>query len=89
MRTYGLLYSGSFDPSDPSQNLIISNNGSADDKQFFISVYLESSRQYVLVVSTSIAGTTGGFFIRASGPTPIFLSAFFPSTSRPIATTSK
>ena len=87
--TYGLLYNSPFDPSNPTQNLIKSNDDGGDDKQFLIVVRLESGRRYVFVVSTWFPRETGIFYIKACGPSSVDLTGFTPSSSRPISTTGK
>ena len=87
--TFGYLYNDPFDPSNPSQNLIASDDDGGGSNQFRIIASLQPSRRYVLVVSTWRAGDTGNFLVRASGPSSVDLTGFTPSTSRPIGTTSE
>ena len=90
--TYGCFYNYPFDPSYSNTNLIAQNDDGSvpgDGNQFRINATLQSSRTYVLVVTTYRESTTGSFSIRASGPASVNLMSFTPSTSRPIRTTSK
>ena len=89
MDTCGLCYNSPFDPSNSSANLIEFDCESGIDKQFFINVTLVAGGEYVLVVSTSVAGATGPFFIGAYGPSSVVLTGFTPSSSRPITTTGE
>ena len=89
MNTYGYLYNDPIDPSYPTQNLIVSNDGSGSNGQFRIVVGLSYGSSYVLLVTTSDASGTGDFSVSASGPSSIGLSAFNPSTSRPVGPTSE
>ena len=88
--TYGYLYRNLFDPSSPSQNLITSDDDSAGDGQFQISVYLSYGLAYILIVTTHSTNEVGSFSVRASGRSVIDLTAFTPTTSiPPVRTTSK
>jgi hypothetical protein len=90
--TYGCFYNYPFDPSYPTSNLIAQNDDGGSlgaGNQFRINITLQSSRTYVLVVTTFSTTTTGSFSIRVYGPASVNLMSFTPSTSRPIRTTSK
>lgn len=86
---FAYLYNKSVDPSEPTQNLIAFNDDSAGDRQFRIIVNLTPESSYVLLVTTFWMYTSADFSIRAFGPSSISLVDFTPSTSRPLATTSK
>lgn len=86
--TYGYLYSSSMDPSYPGQNLLGFDDDGAGAGQFRISYDFRSSGTYVLIVTTYAAGQRGSFTIQASGPAYVYLTAFTPSTSRPIQTST-
>jgi hypothetical protein len=86
MDTYGCLYSDSFDPSSPSQNIITSDDDGDGGSQFRINVTLQSGRIYVLVVTTFGASTAGTFTITAVGSgsanmIPVTLTTTKPTTS--------
>ena len=89
--TYGLLYDGDMDPSNPSANLLAYNDdgGTGYGLQFKIIANLETGSTYVIVVTTHGAMITGAFRIVASGPTLLTLSSFLPSTSQPVFNTSE
>lgn len=70
--TYGFMYNGTFDAANPSENVLVSNDDGAGDRQFQLDVYLESSVNYILVVSTYSPDITGPFIITATGPGSIF-----------------
>ncbi len=89
MDTYGCFYDDSFDPSNPSRNLITCNDDSAGSTQFQINVTLQSGGTYVLAVTTYSAAGTGNFSIRAAGPASVALTSITPSTSRPITISSE
>ena len=86
---FGYLYNNSVDPSEPTQNMLMFNDDSAGGRQFRITVNLTSESSYVLIVTTFWPSTSGSFSITAFGPSSISLIDFTPSTSRPLATTSK
>ncbi|CAF4084707.1 unnamed protein product, partial [Adineta steineri] len=74
MDTYGFLYSNTFDPSFPDQNLILYDNNGAPNYQFMLIVTLQAMKQYTLVVTTYSPGATGAFSIIEVGPQPIGFS---------------
>ena len=76
------FYNYPFDPSNPNSNLIAQNDdgGSSDSNQFRINVTLQSSRTYVLVVTTYSTTTTGSFLVIALGPALISLTPFIPTS---------
>jgi hypothetical protein len=78
--TYGCLYSYSFDPSDPSRNLITSDDDGGVGNQFQISRALQYGQTYVLVVTTFNNREAGSFSIRAMGPDPVSMNLYVPST---------
>ena len=86
--TYGSIYHFLADPSDPTQNLILSDDDSAGDHQFRLAMNLNPTSSYVLLVTTYGAKVTGRFSVSVSGPSQTGLIPFTPSTSRPITKTS-
>jgi hypothetical protein len=78
--TYGCFYDDSFDPSNPSRNLITCNDDSAGSRQFQIKVTLQSGRSYVLVVTTFYSADTGSFSIRGAGPASVGLPSIMPTS---------
>ena len=89
--TYGLLYDGEMDPSNPSDSLLAYNDdgGEGYGLQFKITANLEAGSIYVIVVTTHGAMITGQFRIVASGPVLLTLNSFLPVTSQPIFTSSE
>lgn len=77
--TYGYLYRHSFSPSNPSTNLIISDNDSGGNLQFSIIIYLQGSNSYVLVITTYASEVTGSFIVIASGPSSIQFTPYSSS----------
>ncbi|CAF3417508.1 unnamed protein product [Rotaria socialis] len=68
MDTFGYLFTGIFYPSDPSLNLITSNDDYPGSDQFRLIAYLEAGVSYKLVVTTFPIDTTGPFSITTLGP---------------------
>lgn len=66
--TYGYFYNDSFNPSYPSSNLIAEDDDGSDDRQYLISVDLQSGRTYTLVTTTHGTSETGNFEVVAVGP---------------------
>ena len=75
---YGCLYDLSFDPYNPGQNLLVCDDDSAGGYQFLINRFLQTSRIYILVVTTYRSGDTGYYTINAVGPDTVYMSSFVP-----------
>jgi hypothetical protein len=71
--TYGYLYANSFDPSNVNVNLLVQDNDSGGDFQFYITILLQSGGTYILVVTTYAPGVTTTFSIITAGPASINL----------------
>lgn len=76
--TYGCLYSPSFDPSNPSHNLIICNDDGAGRRQFLINQYLDTYTTYILVVTTYSIHTSGSFTVQTTGPASVGFTSISP-----------
>ena len=87
--TFGFLYDGPFDPSNPASSLLMSDDDGGSILQFKITTVLESSRTYTLVVTTHGSSVIGSYSLIASGPVQLSLTMFVPSTIRPSSTTSE
>lgn len=68
MDTHGYLYNDTFDPSDPSLNLVMADNDGAGDNQFVLNGSLEAGISYTLVVVRRSSDDTGPYLIKATGP---------------------
>jgi hypothetical protein len=77
--TYGCLYSTSFDPTYPSENLLTCNDDSGGSGQFLINYYLSSGQTYILVVTTYSSLATGSYSILAMGPGYVSMTAITPT----------
>jgi hypothetical protein len=75
--TYGYLYANSFDPSNVNVNLLVQDNDSGVNFQFYITILLQSGGTYILVVTTYAPGVTTTFSIITAGPASINI----PSTT--------
>jgi len=71
---YGYLYKNSFDPSYPSQNLLIQSNFTCSAYHFQLGDYLEANRVYILVVTTFDPNMRGSFTLSVTGPHNITLN---------------
>ena len=87
--TYGLLYDGTFNPSNSASSLLMSNDDGGIGLQFKITTLLESNKTYTLVVTTHGSSVVGSYSLIASGPVQLSLIMFVPSTISPPSTTSK
>jgi hypothetical protein len=77
--TYGYFYPSSFNPSYPSQNLIMSDDDGDGGNQFRMRVNLQYGQTYALVVTTTGNMVTGSFWIRAVGPGSVSMNSYLPS----------
>ena len=78
---YGCLYDLSFDPYNPGRNLLVCDDDSAGGYQFLINRFLQTSRIYILVVTTYRNGDTGYYTINAVGPDTVYMSSVVPPAS--------
>jgi len=81
--TFGYFYSNSFDPYNPSVNLVTSDDNSGIETQFRMEAALLTGRTYILIVTTSQVSLTGLFRITARGPASISL-ILMPSEGKSI-----
>ena len=87
--TYGLLYDGPFNTAMPSGNLMEYDDDGGIGYQFKITLFLQASRTYTLVVTTHGSSVNGSYSLIAYGPVQLSLTMFVPSTIRPSSTTSE
>ena len=85
INTYGYFYTNSFDPSDPTANLLKYATGVT--QQFSLDVYLYDGSSYFLIVTTYDTNIVGSFAIITSGPSKVDMSRFTPSTRTLMTTT--
>ena len=71
---YGYIYNGTFDPFEPSRNLIAHNGEGCGNGQFGLRLPLSSSTAYILVATTAKAMRTGSFTIIVSGPASVHMN---------------
>jgi hypothetical protein len=74
MDTFGYIYQNSFNPSNPSMNLIAQDDDSAGNRQFAVTLSLRSDVTYVLVFTTYYPSMTGPFLIVTSGPNNVIFN---------------
>lgn len=71
LRTYGALYSPTFDDELPMRNLLIFESDDSGDQQFRINYRLETDIPYYLVVTTFWPLMTGSYNLLVSGPSAL------------------
>ena len=64
---YGYLYNNSFDPNNPSINLITFDHDTPSNPNFSFSSDLNANNRYILVITTVNPSRTGSFFLTISG----------------------
>ncbi|CAF0805396.1 unnamed protein product [Adineta steineri] len=84
----------SFNPLNPTENLLELDDNGCSDNQFKLLIALEVNTKYILVVTTSQANVTGTFSIIVTGPTKAVLertniSSTSISTATAFTTTTK
>lgn len=70
---YGLIYANTFNPLNPSENLLDTDDDSALDLQMKLGIRLSAEMTYVLVVTTSRYKQIGLFSIVVSGDDKVTL----------------
>ncbi|CAF1124491.1 unnamed protein product [Adineta ricciae] len=82
--SYGFLYTGTFDPVNPSVNLFLQNDDGSGDGQFSFNINFGSAYTLTIVVTTYNANLTGPISVIVTGPA----SATFARLSSYITTAS-
>ena len=69
--TFGFVYHTLFNPADTFMNVLASDDYSGLFNQFSLEVRIDTSRKYILVVTTFRPNVTGSFSVLAEGPGPL------------------
>ncbi|CAF1054190.1 unnamed protein product [Adineta steineri] len=78
--TYGYMYNSTFNPVDPNQNLLSSDDDSGGNDQFMLANILQPMTKYILIVTTYAKSVTGRFTLIGKGPDSISYSLVNSST---------
>ncbi len=70
----GFIYKNTFNPLNPSENLLHAEDDSDSHLQFRLNIYLSSDMTYVLVMTTYQLKETGAFSIIVQGPNKVILN---------------
>ena len=73
-RMLGYLYQDTFNPLDPSINLLSESGRECNGYQLWMNTSLLSNTTYILVATTDVPGRTGEFTIRSFGTANIAFS---------------
>jgi len=65
------FYENSFNSTNKDFNLLIFDNNSGGNNQFDFQISLQSTNNYILVVTTYYSYVTGSFSIYVTGPTTV------------------
>jgi hypothetical protein len=84
---YGVMYANSFDPSNPSENLLVQNDDGGGSRQFNLKIVLHPQSTYILVVTTYNSYITGSFQVIASGPISVKFIPVIKATTTTTTTT--
>jgi hypothetical protein len=71
--SYGFLYKNTFNPLNPSENLLSAEDDSVFDLQFRFNIRLNGNMTFVLVITTYELKETGQFSIIVQGPNKVIL----------------
>ncbi len=71
--SYGFLYKNTFNPLNPSENLLNTEDDSVFDLQFRFDIHLTGNMTCVLVITTYDVKETGRFSIVVQGPNKVIL----------------
>jgi hypothetical protein len=74
MDAYGVIYKNTFDPLNPSENLLGAEDDGGSDFQFTLNIRLSGGMTYVLVMTTYQLKETGAFSIIVQGPNKVILN---------------
>ncbi len=66
--TYGYIYKDSFNPFNPTINLLAGDYGRCFNDQFQLTIVLQANTTYILVVTTYFPNDTEAFSIFVSAP---------------------
>ncbi len=71
---YGYIYRNTFNPLNPLENLLQTEDDSGSDRQFRLNIRLSGDMTYVLVMTTYQLKETGAFSISVQGPNKVILN---------------
>jgi hypothetical protein len=74
IHAYGFIYKSTFNPLNPSENLLDAEDDSDSHLQFRLNIYLSIDMTYVLVMTTYQLQETGAFSISVQGPNKVILN---------------
>ena len=72
--TYGYIYKDSFDPYNPTENLLAQSNFTCGRFHFELATYLEANKTYILVVTTFESNVRGEFSVLVYGSSNVTLN---------------
>jgi hypothetical protein len=72
--TNEFIYKNTFNPLNPSENLLHAEDDSGSDLQFRLNIRLSGGMTYVLVMTTYQLKETGAFSISVQGPNKVILN---------------
>ncbi|CAF3746296.1 unnamed protein product [Adineta steineri] len=72
--TYGFLFNTTFDPTNPTKNLLVSDDDSAGNQQFKLVYFLQPSINYTVIATTYYPFISGSFSLIATGPGVVYFT---------------
>jgi hypothetical protein len=73
MDAYGFIYRNTFDPLNPLENLLHTQDEKGSDLQFRLNIRLDGDMTYILVMTTYLFKETGVFSITVQGDNKVIL----------------
>ncbi|CAF4200222.1 unnamed protein product, partial [Adineta steineri] len=72
--TYGFLFNNTFDPTHPTENLLLSDDDGAGNQQFKLVYFLQPSINYTVIATTYYPFISGNFSLIATGPGVVYFT---------------
>ncbi|CAF1167639.1 unnamed protein product [Adineta steineri] len=72
--TYGFLFNSTFDPTNPTKNLLVSDDDGAGNQQFKLVYFLQPSINYTVIATTYYPFISGSFSLIATGPGVVYFT---------------
>ncbi|CAF1338358.1 unnamed protein product [Adineta steineri] len=79
--TYGFLFNTTFDPTHPTENLLLYDDDGAGNQQFKLVYFLQPSINYTVIATTYAPFISGSFSLIVTGPGVVYFTRISSSNS--------